>query len=73
MTTAVELQRGLQPDSSLDIITRLSFRQGFLGSVQTGDISLVMLGVVEGHDFARNGRFEGLSGDKLSKGMGKRS
>jgi len=50
VTTTVELQSSLQAKSSLDIIVTCEFGQRFLGSVQTIDISLMMLGMVKSHD-----------------------
>lgn len=54
MPTTVELQSGLKTNSSLDIIVRGQFCQALLGSVQTIDISLMMLGVVKSHDLFRD-------------------
>lgn len=54
MPTTVELQSGLKTNSSLDIIVRGQFCQALLGSVQTIDISLMMLGMVKSHDLFRD-------------------
>ena len=54
MPTAVKLQSGLETNSSLDIIVRGQFCQALLGSIQTIDISLMMLGMVKSHDLFRN-------------------
>jgi hypothetical protein len=60
MSTPVELQSSLQTNRSLNISGGRSFRKGLLSSIQSSDVGLVMLGVVEGHYFGGNGGFESL-------------
>lgn len=50
VSSTVELESGLETDDALDIALSVQLAEGFLGSVETVDVSLVVLGVVERHD-----------------------
>lgn len=50
VSSTVELESGLETDDALDIALSVQLAKGFLGSVETVDVSLVVLGVVERHD-----------------------
>jgi len=54
MPATVELQSGLKTNSSLYIIVRGQLCQALFGSIQTIDISLMMLGMVKSHDLFRD-------------------
>mgnify|MGYP006876481383 CR=1 FL=1 len=73
MSTAVELQGGLETDDALDVSGRLELAEALLGRVEAVDIGLVVLGVVEGHDLRRDGRLErlGLVGNQGKDGVGR--
>lgn len=58
MTTSVEVDQWLQSYLCGDILLGLGGLELLGGSVVAGDIGLVVLGVVELHDLARDGRLE---------------
>ena len=58
MTTTVEVDQWLQSHLCGDILLGLGSLELLGGSVVAGDIGLVVLGVVELHDLARDGRLE---------------
>lgn len=58
MTTTVEIDQWLQSNLCGDILLGLSGLELLGGSVVAGDIGLMVLGVVELHDLARNGWLE---------------
>lgn len=64
VSTAVKFQGGLKGDSSLDSLgsgfLRLELGEGFLSGVETVDIGLVVLGVVQGHDLLGDAGLQGL-------------
>ena len=60
--SAVKFERRLKVDGSFDVPLRLRLRERLLGGVEGGDVSLVVLRVVERHDLGGDGGFEGLSG-----------
>ena len=58
-TSAVELERRLKEDL---LLRRGGFRKTFLGCVQAVHVGLVVLGVVQLHDLARDMRFKSFVG-----------
>lgn len=64
VSAAVKLQGGLQGDGGLGGFGRgllgLKLGEGFLSGVEAVDVGLVVLGVVQGHDFLGDARLEGL-------------
>ena len=66
VSTAVELESGLETNNALDIALRVQLAEGFLGGIQTIDIGLVVLGVVEGHDLGRDGWLERLESENFA-------
>lgn len=66
VSTSVELESGLKRNGLLDSLgglgLGLELLQVFFGSVETGDICVVVLLVVEFHDLLANMRLEGLDG-----------
>jgi len=61
VTTAVELERGLETNEALDVAGGLELGEVLLSGVETRDIGSVVLVVVEGHDGLGDGGLEGLS------------
>ena len=54
----MEVDQWLCSDLSLNIALGLGFGHLLRGSIERGDIGVVMLGVVEFHDLAADGRLE---------------
>jgi hypothetical protein len=60
VTTTVELQSGLKTECALDIIVCGELGQRLLGGIETVDVCLVVLGMVQSHDLLRDGWLERL-------------
>lgn len=58
VAAAVELQRALQCDYLGCVILLQSLLQLHFGRIEVGDVRLMMLLMMQLHDFARNNRFE---------------
>ena len=59
MSAAVEVDEGLQGDLGRDVGLGLGVGHFFGGGVEGGDVGVVVFAVVELHDFAADGGFEG--------------
>lgn len=58
VTTSIEVDRFLKSDGRLDVLLVDGFRELFFGLVESVDVGLVVLGVVQLHDLGRDGGFE---------------
>jgi len=59
VSTAMEVKHGQEGDLCLDIFGGLCARHVLGGCVERGYVCLVVFGMVEFHDFAGDGGFEG--------------
>jgi hypothetical protein len=57
--TAVEVDQGLGSDLGLDVVACASLLHLLRSCVERGHVGVVVLGVVELHDLAADGRLEG--------------
>lgn len=62
MTTAVELEGGLEGDEALDVRSGLELGKVLLGGVEASDVGSVVLVVVKSHDLLRDRGLKGLRG-----------
>lgn len=60
VAASIELECSLKSNGSRDIPAAHSGIDLFNGSIQVGDIGVVVLAVVDLHDFGRNSRFQGI-------------
>ncbi len=59
VATTVEVEEGSLGSSSLGVVLGLGLGEGLDGGVEAVDVGLVVLGVVQLHDLARDGGLEG--------------